>query len=105
VSAGAVSETVDFADDASQREARKASLSETIAALLSDEDDESEDEEEAPLTSDAVPDRYIPQPVCVPLYDSGAPKRKKRGWLWLLLLAAAAGGILAAWKCGYLNLP
>ena len=85
---------------------REGDLSAVIAALLSETDDEDEDED-SPVLHDAVPDRFIPEPACVPLFDENAPKRKKRGWLWLLALAAVAGGLFAAWKFGCLpvNLP
>ena len=85
---------------------REGDLSAVIAALLSESDDDDEDED-SPVLHDAVPDRFIPEPACVPLFDENAPKRKKRGWLWLLALAAVAGGLFASWKFGCLpvNLP
>lgn len=88
-------------------DARAESLSEAIAAILSGAEGEDDDDDEAAVLHDAVPDRFIPEPACVPLYDDPAPRRKKRGWLWLLALVIAAGGVYAAWKCGYLsiNLP
>lgn len=85
---------------------REGDLSAVIAALLSESDDDDEDED-SPVLHDAVPDRFLPEPACVPLFDENAPKRKKRGWLWRLALAAVAGGLFAAWKFGCLpvNLP
>ena len=56
---------------------------------------------------DAIPNEQMPVPVCVPLYEDPAPERKSRWWLWLIVPVLAAGGVFAAWKCGYLpiNLP
>lgn len=87
----------------------EASLSKALADLLADEEVSEEDTEENAVSQDAIPDHLIPQPACVPLFDDPPPKRSKLRWPWLLavVLALAAGGAFAAWKCGYLpiNLP
>ncbi len=103
--AGAVASILAEEPNAPAPKPRDDALSAAIAAILAgDEDDVDED---SPALHDAVPDRFIPEPACVPLYDQPAPKRRRRGWLWLFVLAMAAGGVYAAWKCGYLviNLP
>lgn len=84
------------------------SLSASIATLLSgaEDDDDEDDDEHVQMHHDAVPDRFIPEPACVPL-DMSVPRRKKRWWLWLIAPVVLAAGAYAAWKCGYLpiNLP
>ncbi|MBR5545650.1 MAG: hypothetical protein IKU70_01510 [Clostridia bacterium] len=84
------------------------SLSASIATLLSgaEDDDDEDDDEYVQMRHDAVPDRFIPEPACVPL-DMSVPRRKKRWWLWLIAPVVLAAGAYAAWKCGYLpiNLP
>ena len=81
----------------------EASLSEVIADVFSISEDSDEDDDEA-LLQDAVPDHLIPEPACVPLFDQPASERKKRRWLWFVLLLAAAGFLYAAWKGGYLSM-
>lgn len=79
-----------------------STLSDMIASILSGaEDDDAEDD--PPAVHDAVPDRYIPDPVCVPLYEESAPPRRKARWIWPVLVLLAAAGLWAAWHFGYLS--
>lgn len=80
------------------------SLSDIIASILAEDED---DDEDVSASHDAFPSKNMPEPACVPLYEEPAPRRKKRSWLWLLLLMLLAGSLYAAWHFGYvtINLP
>lgn len=75
-------------------EEEPSDLDAAIAALLADGD---EDDDDALPSQDALPTESMPQPVCVPLMDPPAPARRKKGWLWLVLIALLAGAAGAAW--------
>ena len=87
----------DFCPPAEEKKAQElpqGSLGAAIAAILSSaEDDDDNDDEDNPAIHDAVPNRFLPEPACVPLFEEPAPKRSKRRWLWLLapVIAAAIG--------------
>lgn len=87
----------------SETEEQGDALSAAIASFFSGAEENDDDDEDGSAVHDAVPDRMLPEPVCVPLFDQPEPKRQKRGWLWLVVLAATAGGLYAAWRCGALN--
>ena len=83
------------------------SLSDILSSLLEENPPSAPQTPSRPKTSgkhDAIPTHLMPVPVCVPLFeDPPAPVRKRKGWIWILLLgallAAAAG---AAWRFGLL---
>lgn len=77
-------------------------LDAVIAAILA-EDEEDESEEDPPAAQDALPSEEMPAPAFVPLYEDAAPKRKKKGWLWLIAVALLAAAGFAAWHFGWLK--
>lgn len=86
---------------ASAEEEEPFDLDAVIAAILA-EDDEDE-EEELPAAQDALASEEMPAPAFVPLYEDAAPKRRKKGWLWLLAVLLVAGAAFAAWHFGWLK--
>lgn len=76
-------------------------LDAVIASILAEEDEDGEDD--APAAPDALPSETMPAPAFVPLYAQDAPKRKKKGWLWLAPVVLAAVGAAAAWYFGWLD--
>ena len=100
----AVSAETEVKEENSVQQPAEDSLSKAIAAILADPENTDEEDDETHLTPDAIPDHLIPEPACVPLFDSPASERKKRRWLWLALPLSAAGLLYAAWKAGYLAL-
>jgi len=78
-------------------------LDAVIAAILAEDDEDEEAEEDLPAVKDAVASEEMPAPAFVPLYEDAAPKRKKKGWLWLILVVLLAGAAFAAWHFGWLK--
>ena len=60
-----------------------------------------EDEDDEPL-EDAVPTASMPVPVCVPLYELDAPKKRRLWWIAPLVLVITAIAGYALWKMDYL---
>jgi len=76
-----------------------ASAEEDLLADFALEQDEDDEEPDAP---DAMPSEQMPEPAFVPLceWDEPAKQKKRRGWLWLLVLTAIAAGGYALWHEG-----
>lgn len=56
-----------------------------------------EEEDDEPL-EDAVPTGSMPVPVCVPLYEAPAEKKRSRWWVAPLVIALVIAGGYAAWE-------
>lgn len=88
---------------ASAEEEEPFDLDAVIAAILAEDDEDEESEEDLHAAQDALVSEEMPAPAFVPLYEDAAPKRKKRGWLWLLAVLLLAGAAFAAWHFGWLK--
>jgi len=83
---------------------RAVQAEEPFVSILCDEPEQPDNDDDAEYAGpDAVPSAAMPEPVCVPLYDDAPPRKKRRGWLWLVLMMLIAGAGYAAWHFGLLD--